>query len=136
VRTLGLLAVLGTIGAFPPGNAFAFYGADPPPPGILPANYRQLIVQELRANFTEARDGMISAPAVNWGGLIKPSGQIARVCVAFTAKGMFGGDRRTVRLFFFSDGRLAQSSTTTAATYDVFCRNLKYSPFPQLKKVR
>jgi hypothetical protein len=86
-------------------------------PSEVPSNYRRLIVEEMKTALTtqtQIRDAQISQPEVTWGGVIKPLGKIATICVKYTATSVLGGATNGARLFYFADGKLA----TSGGVYD------------------
>jgi len=109
-------------------------------PQGVPANYRQIIVQEMKTALTtnsHIRDAVISEPRVYTGFQAFPFGRIVGYCVTFHATGVFG-ETADVRIYSFSDGKLVSGGSIRGmASQGLFCdRSMVFTRFPELDGVR
>lgn len=99
---------------------------------IEPKNYRLEILKALRSAIkdpTSVRDASISMPALKWMGV----GERYVVCVRFNAKNSFGGYtglKETMAIFL--------RGTLFSLDYPDMgqCRDVSYSRFPELEKMK
>jgi len=112
-------------------------------PPEVPANYRHLIIDEMKRALTvqsHIANAQISVPEVTWGGVIKPLGKIATVCVTYTATDfgtILGVPVPKAWLFYFADGKLAGSQGVAGQLhYARWCEGHAFSRFAEFDGVR
>jgi hypothetical protein len=103
-------------------------------PNVVPARYRQEVVDTLRDEVfskndtTSVSDALISEP------VLRPVGSDQRytICVRYTAHGTAANLTATAeRIGYFYGGHLTQLVETSGNE----CRNAAYKPFPELNQV-
>ena len=109
-------------------------------PPEVPANYRRLIVEDMKSAVTtqtHIRDAQIAEPEVTWGGFINPLGKAATICVTYTATNVFGGTVSAARLFYFAEGRFVRSGAVSdRMSYWRWCQSRPYTRFQEFDGVR
>lgn len=110
-----------------PGCKTTEQGAPGAPP--LPANYRQMVVDQVRKTFFDPysiRDASISTP-ISGTSLM---GQVQTVCVLANAKNRMGGYTGIkATAFVFRDGAITTSDSQYAP---MICSDAVYEPFPEI----